>query len=534
MNDAEQKRYDAIIVGGGLAGLTSAVFLSQAGKKILLIEKNAEFGGLVNSFERDGFVFDAGARAILGVVLAMLKDLNLDIEVVSSKVSLGVEDKIIGIEGPNSVGEYRDLLVSLYPDSVGDIDKFIEVMIRIMKLIDIIYGIDNPLFKDIKRDKEYVIKELLPWLPKFMFAMSRIEKLSKPCDEDLKQIIKDPSLIDIISQHFFKGTPTFFALSYFTLYSSYVYPKGGTGKLAEALVEKIQALNGDILPNTFVKKIHADQQVIVDENNNEYYYEDLVWAADLKTFYTITDLGNQAPKIREKFETTKALMAKGRPSESVFSLYLEVDLPVSYFKDSFNGHLFYTPSRKGLGNINKSELKGMLGKWGETDKGEVLSWLDRFLEYNTYEIAIPAMRDSDLAPEGKTGLIISLLMEAELFDKVEESGWYEEFRREIENKIISVLSESLCPELKDKVEKQFSFTPLSVEKRVGSAGGAIVGWSFEAPIPVVYKMQQVNKSVLTPIPNIYQVGQWAYNPAGTPTCIITGKLAADRIIKKHK
>ena len=254
MNNADQKRYDAIIVGGGLAGLTSAVFLSQAGKKILLIEKNAEFGGLVNSFERDGFVFDAGARAILGVVLAMLKDLNLDIEVVSSKVSLGVEDKIIGIEGPNSVGEYRDLLVSLYPDSVEDIDAFIEVMVKIMKLIDIIYGIDNPLFKDIKRDKAYVMKELLPWLPKFIFAMSRIERLSKPSDEYLKQIIQDPSLIDIISQHFFKGTPTFFALSYFTLYSSYVYPKGGTGKLAEALVEKIQAFNGDILPNTVVKK----------------------------------------------------------------------------------------------------------------------------------------------------------------------------------------------------------------------------------------------------------------------------------------
>ncbi len=532
MDNTERKRYDAIIVGGGLAGLTSAVFLSQSGKKVLLIEKNAELGGLVNSFEIDGYVFDTGARAILAVVLAMLKDLKLNIDVASSKVSLGVEDKIIGIEGSNSVNEYRDLLVSLYPDSVQDIDKFIEVMIKIMKLIDIIYGIDNPIFKDIKRDKEYFIKELLPWLPKFIFAISKIERLSKPCDGYLKELIKNPSLIDIISQHFFKGTPTFFALSYFTLYSSYVYPKGGTGKLAEALVEKIQEFKGEIINNTLVKKIDADQQFIVDENNNEYYYKNLVWAADLKTFYNITSLGNLDPQISKKFEKTKELIAKGKPSESVFSLYLEVDLPVSYFKNFFNGHLFYTPSRKGLGNINKSEIKEMLEKWGEINKEEVLSWLDRFLKYNTFEISIPAIRDSSLAPEGKTGLIVSVLMEAELFYKIEESGWYEEFREETENKIISVLSESLCPELKDKVEKKFSFTPLSVEKRVGSTGGAIVGWSFEAPIPVVYKMQQVNKSVHTPIPNIYQVGQWAYNPAGTPTCIITGKLAADMITKK--
>lgn len=531
MDNTEQKKYDAIIVGGGLAGLTSAVFLSQSGKKILLIEKNAESGGLVNSFEADGYVFDAGARAILAVVLSMLKDLKLNIEVVSSKVSFGVENKIIGIEGSSSVSEYRDLLVGLYPDSVEEIDKFIEVMIGIMKQIDIIYGIDNPIFKDIKRDQTYFLKELLPWLPKFIFAMRKIERLSKPCDVYLKEIISNSSLIDIISQHFFKGTPTFFALSYFTLYSSYVYPKGGTGKLAEALVEKILEFNGEILTNTLVEKINADQQYIVDANNNKYYYKNLVWAADLTTFYNITSLDNMSLKIKKKFEKTKELISRGRPGESVFSLYLEVDLPVSYFKSSFSEHLFYTPSEKGLGEINKSEMKGMLEKWGEIDKDEVLLWLDRFITYNTYEISIPAMRDPKLAPEGKTGLIASMLMEADLFNKINESGWYEEFRKEIENKVISVLSDSLCPALKNKVEKQFSFTPLSVEKRVGSTGGAIVGWSFESPIPVVYKMQNVNKSVNTPIPNIFQVGQWAYNPAGTPTCIITGKIAADKVVK---
>lgn len=35
----DQKRYDAIIVGGGIAGLTSAAYIARAGKEILLIEK---------------------------------------------------------------------------------------------------------------------------------------------------------------------------------------------------------------------------------------------------------------------------------------------------------------------------------------------------------------------------------------------------------------------------------------------------------------------------------------------------------------
>lgn len=527
----EEKIYDSIIVGGGLAGLTSAVFLSKSGKKILLIEKNNELGGLVNSFERDGFVFDAGARAILKVVLTMLKELDLNIEVLESKVSLGVEDKVISIEGINSVKDYRNLLVNLYPDSIEDIDKFIEVMVKIMKLIDIIYGIDNPIFKDVKKDKKYLFTELLPWLPKFLYAMNKIEKISKPCDRYLADFIKNQSLIDIISQHFFKDTPTFFALSYFSLYSSYVYPKGGTGKLVDALAEKILEYKGEILTNTFIKEIYADKQYIIDNSNNKYYYKNLIWAADLKTFYNITNLGNLDSKTIERFENTKENIDKGTPSESVFSLYLQVDLPPDYFKSYSNGHLFYTPSRKGLGGINKRELKNMLENWHKTDKKEVISWLENFLKYNTYEISIPVLRDTNLAPEGKTGVIISVLMEAELFYKVKESGWYEEFINEIETNIINVLSESLFFELKNKIEKQFSFTPISMENRVGSSGGAIVGWSFEGTIPVVYKMQKINKSIFTSISNIYQVGQWAYNPAGTPTCIITGKLAADRINK---
>ncbi len=529
-------RYDAIIVGGGIAGLTAAAYISRTGRKTLLVEKNNDLGGLVGSFESDGFVFDAGVRAILdaGVILPMLKDLGIELEFVRSRVSLGIEDKIVNIEDLSSVDEYRNLLATFYPDSAEDIDQFIETMLKVMKLLDVLYGIENPLFKDIPKDKEYLFKTLLPWLPRFLATFGKINRLNKPCEEYLGGIIKDQSLIDIISQHFFKKTPTFFALSYFTLYLSYIYPKGAIGKLPGGLVEKIHEFQGEILTNTRVKEISADEQFVVDDNNNKYFYNDLVWAADLNTFYNITKLGSMAPKIKSNFANTKEIIQKGKPGESVFSLFLGVDLPPAYFKDISHGHFFYTPSRKGLGDINKGEVKEMLENWKTLDKQEIFAWLDRLLQYSSFEISIPGLRDSNLAPEGKSGLIVSILMEYELFDKLKENGWDEEFRQQLETKIIAILSETIYPGLKDKVEKQFSITPLSVEKRTGSAGGAIVGWSFESTIPVVNKTQKVGKSVLTPIPNIYQAGQWAYNPAGVPTCIITGKLAADRVNKKSQ
>ncbi len=527
----EQKKYDVVIVGGGIAGLTSAVYLARAGKKILLVEKNKELGGLVSSFESNGFVFDTGVRSILnaGVILTMLKDLGISVDFVPSKVSLGIEDKMMHVEDISSIGEYRDLLVRFYPDHQEEVDQFIKKMRKIMKLLDVLYGIENPLFKDLKRDWKYIFTTLLPWLPRFLLAFGKINRLSRPCEEYLREFIHHPSLIDIISQHFYKGTPTFFALSYFSLYLSYLYPKGGIGKLSEALIEKIRDFKGELLTQSLIKEVYADQQYVVDDKNNHYYYKNLIWAADLKTFYQIVQPGDLKPRIKHRFDRVKENIEKGKPGESVFSLYLEVDLPISYFKDISHGHFFYTPSKKGLGEIHKSELRAMLENWEKVEKNDVYSWWDRFLKYNTFEISIPALRDPELAPKGKTGLIVSLLMEYELFDKLDTSGWYQEFREEAERRMIAILSETVYPGLKDKVEKHFTISPLSIEKRIGSSGGANVGWSFEAPIPVVNKLEVVSKSVYTPIPNIYQVGQWAYSPAGVPTCIITGKLAADSI-----
>jgi phytoene dehydrogenase-like protein len=86
--------------------------------------------------------------------------------------------------------------------------------------------------------------------------------------------------------------------------------------------------------------------------------------------------------------------------------------------------------------------------------------------------------------------------------------------------------------LKDKIIARFSFTPLSIENRVGSSEGAITGWSFQKSMPVINKIQIADRSVLTPVPSIFQAGQWAYSPAGVPMSILTGKLAADKALKK--
>jgi phytoene dehydrogenase-like protein len=57
----DRSTYDAIVVGGGLAGLTAGVYLSDAGKKVLLLEKEDVLGGLAAGGNRQGVNFDRGA-----------------------------------------------------------------------------------------------------------------------------------------------------------------------------------------------------------------------------------------------------------------------------------------------------------------------------------------------------------------------------------------------------------------------------------------------------------------------------------------
>ena len=528
------KIYDVIVVGGGIAGLTAAAYLTRKGKQVLLIEKNDECGGLVSSFKRNGFQFDAGVRALedAGIIFSMLKNLDIEIEAVKSKVSVGVEKEIINIEDIGSLNAYREMLERLYPESKSDIDNVIKVIRRIMRHMDVLYGVENPIIKDFWKDKRYIFKELLPWLPRFLFTIRKINRMNMPVEEYLRTIVKNPSLSDIISQHFFRNTPTFFALSYFTLYLDYFYPIGGVGKLAEAVENKLSELGGEIQYNTIIRKVIANERKVIDENNEAYLYKDLIWAGDLKTLYKITDTNGFSDITMSRFDDVKAKLLARRGGDSVYTLFLQLDEPLNSFSAIATGHFFYTPSRKGLGETHRGELNSLLDKWDTISKEELFAWVDKFARLNTYEISIPGLKDPDLCPAGKTGMVVSFLTEYDLFSKLKKSDWYDEFMHHLEGCIISVLADSVYPMLKDKIISSFAFTPLSIKNRVASSEGAITGWSFQDPIPVVHDMQQAARAVVTPIKSIFVAGQWTFSPTGVPMSILTGKLAADKVLKK--
>jgi phytoene dehydrogenase-like protein len=219
-----------IIAGAGMAGLTAAAYCVKSGLSVFVCEKQEKVGGHVNSFLRSGCLFDGGIRSMenSGVLFPMLKQLGIELEWVKSRVSVGVEETVISIDSPESLISYQHLLESLYPGQRENIASLMEEIRKIMGYMDILYGIDNPLFSPSLKDVGYISKTILPWLVKYLRCMPNIAKLNVPVEEYLEKFTDDRKLIDIIAQHFFTATPAFFALSCFSLYLAYHYPRGGT------------------------------------------------------------------------------------------------------------------------------------------------------------------------------------------------------------------------------------------------------------------------------------------------------------------
>jgi phytoene dehydrogenase-like protein len=375
---------------------------------------------------------------------------------------------------------------------------------------------------------------------RFPFALRRIYRLSEPVEETLARITDDAALADLVSQHFFRATPAFFALSYFSLYLDYRYPRCGTGRLAALLEEHNRKSGTQVMTGRKVVAVDLVERSVADQEGERWRWDELVWCSDLKSLYRLVDPSAIAGKARHRawMRNKEAFLA--RPGgDSVFSLYLGTSLPPSYFAQRSNPHLFYTPETDGLGELGtlrleaiKSALAGASPESGEAAKTKALEWLSDFVRYNTLEISIPALRDPNLAPEGQTGLIVSLLFDYELCRMAEAALWFEELRENLELLLVEALAARLYPGLASRIVDRFSITPLGLEREAGASEGALTGWSFVGgPPPVIHHIHRATSAVRTPARHVFQAGQWTYSPSGLPIALLTGKLAADAVLR---
>ena len=95
-----------IVVGAGIAGLTTAYYLGKYGYKVKLLEASSKVGGRMLTFQNEKYIIDTGAQFLSSGyknILKLLKELNLTHEIVETTQKGGIikNNKIYSLDYHN-------------------------------------------------------------------------------------------------------------------------------------------------------------------------------------------------------------------------------------------------------------------------------------------------------------------------------------------------------------------------------------------------------------------------------------------------
>ena len=497
---SNDKRWDAIVVGSGMGGLTAAALLAKKGLRTLLFEKEKQVGGYVVSFKRNGLTFDATGAFIGGCqeggeFYRILKEIGAHEEVEFIPIH-HIRNIYPGFEVRLAQGgfhSYMEALLNLFPEEEKGLRAYLSLVKRI--------GEEVNSYSEMTRAR----KVLFPF---YFWNLIRFHRTSHKVILDrlfrageIKMALHTLPATEPPSKLSFLFVATLISKA---LMEGVFYPKGGMGKISEVMAESFLRSGGEI---------HLQMEVdrILIKNNRV----EGIQTKSGKTFQSPLVISNVNPNLLAKMlpaEFQKPLLKKMRHLEyslSCFILYIATDLNV-------NGRdLPYFTYLRSLSDLEEEDrmLRG-----GEVPKNPAMM------------VSIPTLLDSALAPAGQH-LMKVLVNVPYAYQGHWGEGSPEDYRRikeEFSKKILQQLESKLFPGLRNRLLFCEAATPLTLERYTGNEMGAMYGLASTPQ-----QMGNLRPSHQTPIQGLFQVGHYTRPSHGIVGASLSGLFAA-RTILRHK
>jgi all-trans-retinol 13,14-reductase len=251
--------YDAIIIGSGAGGLTTAVALAQAGKKVLVLEQHDRPGGWTHSFTLNGYRFSPGVHYIgdlqEGGGLRRIYDglgVSQDLTFVELNPD-GYDHIFIGdrkIDFPRGKENLIDRLKSHFPHEAQGIDAYFADLTAMMDGLRSLGNLKNPV--------------------KTIAGAANTLKWARATGADLINAhISDPVLRGVLAgQSGDHGMPPSQVSAFFHagITNHYLnggyYPLGGAFTLPRAFVRALKRAGGEIRLQSCVKRILLEGKMV--------------------------------------------------------------------------------------------------------------------------------------------------------------------------------------------------------------------------------------------------------------------------------
>jgi phytoene dehydrogenase-like protein len=522
--------YDAIIIGAGHNGLTSAAYLAKAGKKVLVLERRHLLGGAAVTEEIfPGFKYSVCSYVVSLLRPEVIRDLelpNYDLEIIpldSTFTPLPDGDYLF------RSGDHARTRREIARHSAADAEayeQYGQLMGQMAMAVKPLLGMVPP--------------EPTTWNPKDLFGLARVghhfrglgEKLlydltklmTMSSADFLDEWFETEALKATMSASGIIGTfmgPRSPGTAYVLLhhymgeldgaFRSWGFARGGMGTISRVIADAARHYGAEIrtqaaVEQVLIKKGRATGVVL--SSGEEIQGKIIVSGVDPKrTFLKMVDGKYLEPQFVKQVEDFKIRGSSAKVNLALDALPNFIALPGD--GPHLSGAISISPS------LDYIERAYDDAKYGD------------FSHRPYMDIILPSMLDPSMAPPGKH--VMSIFVQYAPYHL--KTGAWPVKREALGDTVIDTLSE-YAPNLKDIILHRQVVTPWDLEQEFGLTEGNIFQGEltldqlfFLRPMPGWAKYR-------TPIKNLYMCGACTHPGGGVMAA--SGRLAALEILKDMK
>jgi len=494
--EAKRDRYDVVVVGAGVGGLTAAAILAHAGRSVLLVERHDRLGGYAHAFRRGRYLFDSAVHLVGGCEPGPFEGSGLIHQLLSI---LGVRDRCafaridpcytavypgLSVEAPCDFDEFLRAYAEEFPSEQKALRQFLQECLNVRQ--------------EARRAAQLASAYDVMSSPDRFPTLLRYRRatLSNALDAHLAS----PRLKTALGSLWpYVGLPPSRAsfLYYATMLMSYIadgayYCRGSFQRFADALGEALTMRGGEVLLRSPVRRIRVERgrvTGIVLENGQRIDAPLVISNAD--ALQTIEELVGEHAFPERYMAGLRSL----KPSLSAFVTYLAADLPLP---SAIRHHeTFFFPS------LDHDEAF-------RDSRAGAPSWLT---------ITVPTLADPDLAPHGVHLLVLTTLAPHRV-----EGGWRADKER-MTARMLGLAERYVGEDLGGRSRLIESGTPRTMERYTRNAEGAIYGWELSPA-----QVGPARPGPRTPVEGLRLVGHWTQPGGGIYGVVSSGIQTARGVL----
>lgn len=510
--------YDIIVIGGGHNGLTTATRLAKKGKKVLLVERQDELGGLArqtefyNGYYSTGLLQDTGA--VRKSVIEEFDLVNHGLEYKNERAPVAILAK--DGRGIYLSGDTNEAVKEIRKISEKDAQAYLEYRQFINDIGPFLSSLLNAAPPDLM---DFGTSQLMA-LGKKGWALKRLGKATMTELLKVAPMCVADFLNELFETEFLKAglaAPAIYG-SYTGPWSSYTNLNllvweatsnaeivGGPSALVHALEKAARKAGVHIHTSTAVRRITLDQEgrvngIITTENKE---VSAAIVASSCTPHHTFMDLFNP--------NEIDYPLEKGIQDYRSRGTTAKINLAFNQ-KVAFNFTCEHPIAFARTGNsIDEMEKAFDPVKYRKFSESPIL------------DIHIPTVSQPELAPDGHDVVSILVHFAPYQFD----AGWHTEQKK----RLLDIVIDTLCDYIQNdrsSIVGHEVLSPLDLEKEYALHQGHIyhgehaVDQLITRPIPACARYT-------TPIPGLFLCGSGSF-PGGGITCA-PGFLAAEMILK---